>query len=161
MKKARYILFLMTGLLYAALGFSQADKEIAFYKSKTDSFYVGEHVYLNYDGKNQTPYTFNEMKITGFDKKGFVYLSFIAEAKSAEVDQELLYYSRDKHKSGYKAGDVVNFKKTGKKVSGTILATAAGKVLITENKGFYERSYKEISKVKQFSESPTSPAILK
>src|SRR5438132_1180991 len=101
---------------------------------------------MNYDGKNQLPYSFNEMQITSFDKKGFVYLDFIENSKTAAVDQALLYYSKDKQRNGYKAGDPVTFKLRGRNETGTVLATSPEKVLISFNKGFYEEKFTDIFK---------------
>lgn len=125
---------------------TKGELEPTFYKSKTDSFYVGEKIYMNYDGRNQLPYTFKELQITGFDDKGFVYLEFIENSRTASVDKQLLYYSKDKERNGYKPGDEVNFKRGGKDLRGTILATSPTQVLISQDKGFYERKYSEIFK---------------
>ncbi|HXB39591.1 MAG TPA: hypothetical protein VNZ49_03560 [Bacteroidia bacterium] len=119
---------------------------ISFYKTETDSFFVGETIYMNYDGQNQTPFTFNEFIITGFDEQGFVYLEFTKNSKTVAVDQALLYYSKDKQTNGFNAGDEVVFKKRRKKVKGVILATSPTKALISYNGGFYEKEITEITK---------------
>lgn len=122
------------------------DPSINFYKTKTDSFYVGEHIYMNYDGVKQLFYSFNEFEISGFDKKGFVYLNFIEKGKTALVDRNLLYYSKNKVRNNLSGGDEVTFKHRGDEVKGRVLATAPDKALVSYDKGFYELKYSEITK---------------
>lgn len=116
-----------------------------FYKTKRDSFYVGEKIYLPYDGKELLQYKYYEMQIAGFDDKNTVYLYFPG-GRVVTGEKDWLYYSKDKSRNGFKSGDTVVFTRHGKNIQGTVTATSPSRALVLVGQDFYEKEFADLSK---------------